>query len=163
MGMKADPNAKKTKKHGRVSLLTSMLVIFIAALAASISLTVILFSVMGRSVYAKVVAKDMAAQAGNIAEETLNYLNGDISEDNYRFMMRAGDAEVVTINSMLEPLQGGDPGPGDMMPDKPGGGEPPQGNPGGHFEEYLGICRALYPEVVADPYLSSASLCSVRV
>ena len=150
--MKADPNENKTKKHGRVSLLTSMLVIFISALAASIALTVILFSVMGRSVYAKVVAKGMVTQARSLAEETLNYINGDISEDNYRFMTKSSEAEVITLNSMLEPMQGGDPGPGEMMPDKPGGGERPQGNPGGHFDEYLEVCKALYPQAVADPY-----------
>lgn len=148
--MKPDTSGKT--KRSKISLLTSMLVIFITALAASISLTIILFSVMGRSVYAKVVAKGMMTQTKSIAEGALNLINGEITNDNFQFMLRSSDAQVITLNNQLEPLQGGELTHGEQ-PDKPGGaGERPQGNPGRPFEAYFDICKKLYPEVTADPY-----------
>ncbi len=150
--MKTENGKKTDKKRRKISLLTSMLVIFITSLAASISLTIILFSVMGRSVYAKIAAKGMTDRARSIAEETMNYINGDISAENYRFLLRSGDTEVVSLNDQLEPIiQGMEPTPGDK-PDRPGGaGERPQESPGGHMDDYLGVCKALYPTVTANP------------
>lgn len=148
--MKTEKKEKTDKKRRKISLLTSMLVIFIASLAACISLTILLLSVMGRSVYAKVAAKGMVDRARSIAEETMNYINGDISAENYKYLLRSGDTEVIFLNDQLEPIQGMEPAPGDK-PDRPGGGERPQGSHGGHIDDYLGVCKALYPTVTANP------------
>ena len=128
-----------------------MLILFFAALIVSISLTVILFSVMGRSVYAKVIGSDMLQQARSIAEETRRLMQGELGEDMYKVLLRGREASVVVLDSdkrpviMLENM-----GPKDGISGRPA----PEGEPDpgffGKMESYRARCADLYDAVVSD-------------
>ena len=123
-----------------------MLIMFAAALAVCISLTVILFSAMGRSVYARVLANSMRTQAERLAEETLSYLDGELTPDSYKFLIRSRDESIVVLVGEKHPLSIFDP-PDREDQGKPG--EPPSdGNGGSTFEDDMAVCTALYEETV---------------
>ena len=99
MTAKAKRNKEGRSGDIKIGLLTSMLIMFAAALAVCISLTVILFSAMGRSVYARVLANSMRTQAERLAEETLSYLDGELTPDSYKFLIRSRDESIVAVSS----------------------------------------------------------------
>lgn len=145
----------------RPGLLASMLLICFTALVASIALTVILFSLVGRTVYGKVLANGMRPQARMLSEATVKLLNGSISEDNYHFMLRSNETVVVVLDEKKEPFAFSEPKHNEVPMDKPEGAPPHQeddrpdgeGKSGDKFNNYIDLCKGIYDEAVnAEPY-----------
>ncbi len=151
------------KKERKASLLTSMLLIFLSALVVSISLTMILFSLMGKSVYSKVLANAMRPQARMLSETTLGLFKGEITAESFRTMLQSSETEVILMNRRGEPFELSDPnrpepreGEGaELMPPP----EEPSGKPGGEKPmdswpiAYLEYCREHFNDVsTAEPY-----------
>lgn len=170
---------KAPEKRIKFSLLTSILTLFLAALVVCILLTIILFSLMGKPVYKRVVAKGMLPQARSLASCTLDKLNGSISEDSFRFMMDSPDANVIVLDSSMNPIAFSQKHDGMGPRGEPDGHEPPdgpvppgepEGNPDGKFDSYLEACRAMYAEVTegtdeftrADPKLGAIAAVPIR-
>ena len=151
-------------KGKKASLLTSMLLIFLTALVVSILLTLILFSLMGKSVYSKVLANAMRPQARMLSETTTSLFKGEITEENFRTMLQSSETEIVLMNSKGEPFELVDnmePKPKDGEPEPPPGGDPDGIKPGGGKDkpnearplEYLDYCKEHFNEVAsAEPY-----------
>ena len=123
-----------------------------------ISLTILAFSVVGRSVYAKILTNEMASQADLFAAETIKLLNGEITYESYRFMMDSIDSKVILLDSRTQPFDFSEYRGANDFPHQPDGEEParpdgeePQkdGDPMRN-EENLQFCRALYGDVTAD-------------
>ena len=129
---------RKSNKERDTSLLTSMLLIVISALVVSISLTVILFSLLGRVVYGRVLANGMRAQARTLAESTAGLFDGSISPDSLRFMMRSSETTVIVLDTDLQPVLLSEPRRDDKKPDSAPEGSPPPEMPGpGHGGENM--------------------------
>lgn len=131
------------KKH--LSLLSSMLITFFSLLALSIALTLVVFSLAGRSVYERVVSGEMLSQAELLSEETVKVLNGEITPESFRFMLRSIDSKVVLLDAMTDPLNYGgiDQGKPGMVPEI--------GEGSGRLDENVEFCRALMGDITADP------------
>ena len=159
----------KTNKEHKPSLLTSMLLIVISALVVSISLTVILFSLMGRVVYGRVLANEMRSQARALAETTAGLFDGSVSPDNIRMMIRSSDTTVLVLDERKEPVLFSEPRGDEKKPDNgfPEGGDPPPEmpapGPGGEqgmqpgdadkLNSYFEYCSGIYDKVMqAEKY-----------
>lgn len=172
--MTRNRKSRGQKREIKISLLTSMLVMFFAALVVCIGLTIFLFSIMGKAVYAKLLANDLAPKAVDLADEAAAYLSGEHNEDTLRFIMRSSDADVVMLDTNKEPMVMIDSGadeplplpegrpegegrPDDKPDGKPGGDITPGGDPKGDRDrgakisaEQIEACKALYDEVVDE-------------
>ncbi|MCR5808580.1 MAG: cell wall metabolism sensor histidine kinase WalK [Clostridiales bacterium] len=154
--------AERPENGKNASLNSSMLAMFLSALVVCILLTIILFSLMGKPVYKRMVSREMLPQARSIAEGALKRIEGNISEDAFRFMMNSSDAAVVVLDDQKNPYalsekrdgkEGGLPGRPDDGHLSPQDNEPPidpEGNIGSKFDEYLNACRALYERVASE-------------
>ena len=171
--MKKSRSGKKPQKAG---MLTSILIIVISALVVSISLTVILFSLMGKVVYGQVIANSMRPQARVLADASAELLSGALTEDSFKFMMRSSETTVVVLDNngelaaFSEPRIDSGAGPntplpgGETLPDGetlPGVGKPPvfeRGDKdvkkvGDRLSEYVDHCRAALDKAAgAEPY-----------
>lgn len=153
-------NTEKPKKGLKVGLLASMLVIFLSALVVSISLTILLFTLLGRTVYWRVLANGMCPQARMLAETTSGLITGSVNEENFQFMMRSSETTVIVLDEKMEPYAFSEPGRDDKLPEKPGSNPRPGGNPAGErpmdgvkegrFDAYMNYCRSKFPEVMAS-------------
>lgn len=148
---------EKIRNKRNVSLIKSMLLMFFVALIICLSLTILLFSVFGRRVYANVLAGNMRTEAYAIAEETKRLLDGELSADSFRFMLRTTESRVVVLNAQgeqLEFVRGRNDGASQI--EHPVGGEdidfgpPTDGDKSDTFgknEESIQLCRLLISEL----------------
>ena len=158
----------KTNKEHKPSLLTSMLLIVISALVVSISLTVILFSLMGRKLYVRLLANEMRSQVRTLAETTAGLFDGSVSSDSIRMMIRSSDTTVIVLDERKEPLIFSEPRRDEKKPDNgfPEGDPPPElpgFGPGGEqgmqpveedkLKSYFEYCGRVYDKVMqAEKY-----------
>ena len=148
-------NAEKPKKEFKVGLLASMLVIFLSALVVSICLTILLFTLLGRTVYCRVLANAMRPQARMLAETTAGLITGSVNEDNFRFMMRSSETTVIVLDDRMEPYALSEPAREDGVPERPdgmmpppGGEKPLDGRDEGRIDAYVDYCRSIFGEAV---------------
>lgn len=138
-----------------------MLLIFLSALVVSISLTIILFSLMGKSVYSKVLANAMRPQARMLSETTTGLFKGEVTRESFRTMLQSSEADVILMNRRGEPFELEE----SSIPDpKDGAGmAPPHGDinglkPGNDMHNdlrigYMDYCREHFEDVAeAEPY-----------
>ncbi len=129
--MKKSLSGKKPHKAG---MLTSILIIVMSALVVSISLTVILFSLLGKVVYGQVIANSMRPQARVLADASAELLTGALTEDSFKFMMRSSETTLVILNEKGELAAFSEPrmdsGSGPSLPQPVGSEQPEGGSPG---------------------------------
>ena len=138
-----------------------MLLIFVSALAVCIGLTILVYSVLGRFVYANIVENDMRKMALMIADEAAKLDTEDADPGSLRLMMRSGEAKIVLLDPIGRPIELGraqkpavpeTPDPEGTLPDGsipegsvPDGkqqGRPNEGEqPGG--DEYVSLCSGI--------------------
>ncbi|MBO4563437.1 MAG: HAMP domain-containing protein [Clostridia bacterium] len=147
MARKRKTESEEKGRDIKIGLLTSMLIMFITALVVCISLTIILFSAMGRTVYANVLAKDMRREAESLAEETLKAINGDITQDSYRFLLRSRESSVVVLDREAKPFDL--VAPRDPMEEPP---ERPEGDigKGDRIDDEVALCAGFFGETTAE-------------
>mgnify|MGYP002624053649 CR=1 FL=1 len=88
---------KAVKSRG-VGLLPSMLIIYISALIICISLTIIVFSLIGTSVYARLKAKEMMPQLRGITDAASVFLQRESDVDALFILTRVSDATLVILD-----------------------------------------------------------------
>ncbi len=92
MAMRA-AKTEQRKKHGdlNIGLLALMLIMFFAAIVVCILITASLFSVMGKNFYSKVVAGEMTKEAGSLADEAVQMIEGKKDNKTFMFISRSAD------------------------------------------------------------------------
>ena len=103
-----------------------MLIITLSALVVSISLTVVLFALLGRVVYGRVLANGMRIQARTLAEDTVGLFEGSVTQESFRFMMRSSDSTVLVFDGEGQLVAASVPKNDDKKPDGAHGGVPPE-------------------------------------
>lgn len=145
-----------------------MLIITLSALVVSISLTVVLFALLGRVVYGRVLANGMRIQARTLAEDTVGLFEGSVTQESFRFMMRSSDSTVLVFDGEGQLVAASVPKNDDKKPDGAHGGVPPEipdegfhgGFPGGtqpgeedRLSGYLEHCGEVFGAAMeAEPY-----------
>lgn len=94
----------KTGNKKQISLLASVLIIFVSALAVCIGLTILVYSVLGRSVYMNIVANDMRSVAFTVAEEAAKLRTGETDPGGIRFMTRTGEERIIVLDEYGRPV-----------------------------------------------------------
>lgn len=164
--MKKAANPEKTKAEGGsgIGLLALMLIMFLTALVVCIALAILLFSVMGKHVYAKVVANEMIPRAELLADEAVKCIEGGSNDDTFRFLAKGSEYEIIALDTKQEPIsllepkqqrkpdeQGRDEPPADEPPAEAPPDEPPFDDRDGSFgryEELMAPCREIYDKVI---------------
>ena len=166
--------SRSGKKPQKAGMLTTILIIVMSALVVSISLTVILFSLMGKVVYGQVIANSMRPQARVLADASAELLSGALTEDSFKFMMRSSETTVVVLDNNGELAAFSEPridsGTGPRLPQPVGSEQPKGGVPvdggrppeldqkdvkkvGDRLSEYVDHCRAALDKAAeAEPY-----------
>lgn len=157
--MKRALNRNKTNAGGepKIGLLALLLILFLGVLVVCISLAVLLFSVLGKNVYAKVVANGMVSYAETLADEAVKRLEGDIDDETFRFLTRSSEYEMIALNTSKEPISALTPkqhkkeeqGRIDPPANEPPAEEPPEGS-FGRLDDLFTYCRELYDRVVSE-------------
>lgn len=119
-------NNKKSKKDVKISLMASMLLIFLSALVVSISLTIILFAIMGRSVYSRVLANAMCPQARMLADATAKLFSGKIEDEDFRYTIHSSETTVIVLDEKGLPYAFSEPHRDELIP-REGEMRPPNG------------------------------------
>ncbi|MBO4384760.1 MAG: HAMP domain-containing protein [Clostridia bacterium] len=142
---------RKGKTNNNLTLRETALLLFFAALLTCILLTTVLFSIAGRSVYLNIVAGEMREKAKLLSEEAVKYMNGEITEESFRFMIRSTESRTVILNKLGEQTDFNK----DRRPDLPGGqAGPKDGEAGAVNDEVLPFLREEYPYVTQDTVIS---------
>lgn len=141
------------KRNNHLTLRSTALLTFLAALLTSILLTVALFSIAGRSVYLNIAAGELREDAGLLAEEAYKFMNGEITEESFRFMLRSTESRAVILNVLSEPVELIKTGKPDFPGEQPGE-RPKDGDMGMKNDEILPFLKREYPSVSEEKVIA---------
>ncbi len=139
--------AGNNKRKNRISLLTSILLIFVSALVVCIGMTILVYSVLGRTVYSNIVARELRSIAVMLADEAAKLRAGEGDPGSFRIMMRSGEAKIVVLDErgrLLDLARSRKPDgtftdTGNDLPES--GGPAPEQVPG---QEYAALCGRIF-------------------